>query len=85
MAADYMMAHSEDFIPFLTLESGGFMDDEAFVAYCDKVRDTAEWGGQCEIMALAKALKRPIHVYQADGPLLKIGEDFSGEPILLSY
>jgi len=33
-------------------------------AYCAKLRKPSEWGGGPEIVALANALRRPIHVYE---------------------
>jgi OTU domain-containing protein 6 len=59
----------------------------------------AEWGGQFEIQALSKSLKKQIHIIQAlskslkkqihiiqaNSPLLKIGEEFLGEPLRISY
>ena len=38
------------------------MSPKEFKDYCAKIRDTAVWGGEPEIMALAKAYKVPIHV-----------------------
>ncbi|KIP09108.1 hypothetical protein PHLGIDRAFT_68237 [Phlebiopsis gigantea 11061_1 CR5-6] len=72
-AADYIEAHPDDFIPFLPMESedsadSGLMSPEEFKDYCAKVRETAVWGGEPEIMALANAYKVPIHVIQAATP-----------------
>ena len=53
-------------------------------AYCDKIRDTAEWGGNAEIVALSAVLKLPITVYAKSG-ITKFGEDHQGEPINLVY
>ena len=46
---------------------------------------TAKWGGECELRAASLQLRRRIHVYQADGPMREVGEEFEGEPLLLSY
>lgn len=72
-AADYIEAHPDDFIPFLPMESedsadGGLMSPEELKDYCAKVRETAVWGGEPEIMALANAYRVPIHVIQAATP-----------------
>jgi OTU domain-containing protein 6 len=57
-AAAFIEEHREDFEPFL---------DESFDIYVRKIRDTAEWGGQLELLALAKAYGMKIHVLQGDG------------------
>ncbi|KAI5860265.1 OTU-domain-containing protein [Durotheca rogersii] len=54
-AADYMRAHADAFAPFL---------DEPLPAYAARVRDTAEWGGQLELAALASAYGVAIRVLQ---------------------
>ncbi|KAK7943425.1 uncharacterized protein PG986_012538 [Apiospora aurea] len=54
-ATDYMRAHEDDFAPF--------MEDE-FGRYVDRIRDTAEWGGQLELMALARSYGVEIKVVQ---------------------
>ncbi|KAK3945862.1 otu-like cysteine protease [Diplogelasinospora grovesii] len=54
-AADYMEQHSDDFSPFL---------EEPLQQYVSKIRDTAEWGGQLELTALANAYGVEIKVVQ---------------------
>ncbi|RYP37447.1 hypothetical protein DL767_002920 [Monosporascus sp. MG133] len=54
-ATDYMEAHPDDFAPFL---------DEPLSSYVSKIRDTAEWGGQLELAALANAYGVEIKVVQ---------------------
>jgi OTU domain-containing protein 6 len=54
-AAAYMDSHPEDFAPFL---------DEPLKSYTDKIRDTAEWGGQLELVALANTYNVQIAVIQ---------------------
>ncbi|KAF2215969.1 hypothetical protein CERZMDRAFT_104968 [Cercospora zeae-maydis SCOH1-5] len=62
-AADYIESHQDDFIPFL---------EEALAEYLHKVRDTGEWGGQLELMALAKTYSTNINVLQDFGRVEKI-------------
>lgn len=57
-AADYIQSHPDDFAPFL---------EEPLQEYVRKVRDTGEWGGQLELMALAKSYGIRIRVLQGDG------------------
>ena len=54
-AAEYMTAHADDFAPFL---------EEPLAAHVAKIRDTAEWGGQLELLALANAYSVEIRVVQ---------------------
>lgn len=65
-AASYMSKHPHDFEPFL---------DEPLDAYVQKIRDTAEWGGQLELTALAKTYNITINVLQGDGRVEKIQGD----------
>ncbi|KAH6986041.1 hypothetical protein BKA56DRAFT_613436 [Ilyonectria sp. MPI-CAGE-AT-0026] len=77
-AAAYMLEHGDDFAPFL---------EEDLEAYTRKIQDTAEWGGQLELMALARRYKAEIRVVQ-DGRTERIGEDegtASGKTLWLAY
>lgn len=62
-AADYIEAHQDDFVPFL---------EEPLPDYIHKVRDTGEWGGQLELLALAKTYATNINVLQDFGRVEKI-------------
>ncbi|KAF4448747.1 hypothetical protein F53441_7895 [Fusarium austroafricanum] len=78
VASDYMLEHGDDFAPFL---------EEDLKGYARKMRDTAEWGGQLELMALARQYKAEIRVVQ-DGRLERIGEEEgaeSGKILWLAY
>jgi len=73
VAANYMEAHIDDFLPFLPttedpVEGSGLMTPEQFREYCHSVRSTAVWGGEPEIQALTRALNIPIYVLQAGVP-----------------
>ena len=78
-ATEYMAAHADDFAPFL---------EEDFDAYVAKMRDTAEWGGQLELMALAKSYGVGICVVQ-DGRIERLGDvqegDEDGKLLWLAY
>ena len=58
VAAAYMQAHADDF--------AGFME-EPLGSYVAKMRDTAEWGGQLELAALASAYGVDIQVVRDGG------------------
>jgi OTU domain-containing protein 6 len=45
----------------------------------------AVWGGQIEIRALCESLHRPIYVFSSDSPILKMGQEESGDVIYLTY
>jgi OTU domain-containing protein 6 len=54
-AADYIKEHAAEFEAFL---------EEPLPVHVHKIRDTAEWGGQVELMALAKSYNVEICVLQ---------------------
>jgi len=58
-----MLQHKEEFIPFM---EEGLNNEEKFREYCDKMANTASWGGQLELKALSQILKRPIMVFSSE-------------------
>ncbi len=79
-AASYMETHADDYAAFL---------EEPLEGYVAKIRDTAEWGGQLELSALANSYGVEIRVVQ-DGRTEVIephGGKEGGEPktIWLAY
>ena len=58
-AARYMEGHPDEFMAWL---------DEPLDQYVEKIRDTAEWGGHLELLALAKAYNVNICVIQDGEP-----------------
>ena len=71
VAAAYISQNPEDFSPFL---------EEPLDTYVAKIRDTGEWGGHLEILALAKAYGVDINVLQGDGKVENIGCGIHEEP-----
>lgn len=69
-AADYMELHQADFVPFL---------EEPLEQYLHKVRDTGEWGGQLELLALAKRFGVDVNVLQDFGRVERIGSGDDGK------
>ena len=57
-AARFMEGHPGDFVAWL---------DEPLEAHVQKIRDTAEWGGHLELLALARTYNVEICVLQAGG------------------
>lgn len=78
-AASYIASHQDDFVPFL---------EEPLDDYLHKIRDTGEWGGQLELMALAKTYGVDINVLQDFGRVEKIegsGEEKGKKDMWLGY
>ncbi|CAH6723150.1 OTU domain-containing protein 2 [[Candida] jaroonii] len=58
-ASAYILAHPDDFIPFL-MEKDEIIDIEE---YCKKLSTTTMWGSDIEILAFSKIFDCPIEVY----------------------
>ncbi|EIW67845.1 hypothetical protein TREMEDRAFT_33151 [Tremella mesenterica DSM 1558] len=76
-ASEYMLAHKDDFMPFVPGINGedavgatddGVITEKDFRKYCKLVAETGEWGGEPEIQALTRAFNIPIHVIQRGPP-----------------
>jgi OTU domain-containing protein 6 len=87
-AAEYMLAHPQDFVPFLPSVEGedgagvgdsGIIGPQEYARYCKSIRDTSVWGGEPEILALSRAYAIPIHVVQGGHPPVVV-HDPSGAP-----
>jgi OTU domain-containing protein 6 len=78
-AARYIEGHPDDFVAWL---------EEPLEQYVTKIRDTAEWGGHLELLALAKTYNIEISVLQ-NGGAQKIEPELEGasepEKIWLAY
>ena len=88
MTADRLRADEWDYRPFAEdFAEASASADEGWAKYCDDVEKTAAWGGQLELGALAKALRRSIVVFSARMPKVTMGEEFAaeGEPLLVCY
>lgn len=70
VTADFILDHRDDFEAFM---------EEPFDDYTRKVKLTAEWGGQLEMQAIARAYGVDVNVIQADGRIEKIEGGESGE------
>ncbi|KAL4808401.1 hypothetical protein BDV18DRAFT_134880 [Aspergillus unguis] len=71
VTADFLTEHSGDFEAFM---------EEPLDSYARKIRLTAEWGGQLELLAIARAYGVNINVVQGDGRIEKIeAGDADGE------
>lgn len=59
----YMMAHPDDFEPFVDLE----MYPNGFADYCMRMGKSTTWGSQLEIQALSQSRKVNVYVFQTGG------------------
>ncbi|KAG9075777.1 hypothetical protein FS749_012512 [Ceratobasidium sp. UAMH 11750] len=87
-AANYIFSHPDSFIPFLPSVNGedgagadspGLISPQEFEIYCARIRDTGDWGGEPEIVALSSAYKVPIHVIQAGSHRVVVHEPMDGQ------
>eukprot|EP00040_Diaphanoeca_grandis_P011443 m.58669 g.58669 ORF g.58669 m.58669 type:complete len:292 (-) comp22595_c0_seq2:20-895(-) len=87
LSCDFMRNHPDDFKPFLTTDKGDLLTNDEFDKYCNTMEKSAAWGGECELVALSKALHRAIKVFQASGSARVFGDDGgdSTSALLLSY
>lgn len=85
VAADFILDHKDDFAPFMS---------EPLYVYTRRIKLTSDWGGQLEMLALARAYGVEINVIQSDGRIEKIdpddiehyeGEDRDKRVIWLAY
>jgi OTU domain-containing protein 6 len=63
VTAEFIMEHKEDFEAFM---------EEPLESYTRKIKLTAEWGGQLELQAIARAYGVEINIVQKDGRMEKI-------------
>ncbi|KAF2008070.1 OTU-domain-containing protein [Amniculicola lignicola CBS 123094] len=71
-AAEWIEKNPEDFAPFI---------DKPLPEYLQKIRETGEWGGHVELLALAKIYGVDIHVLHGDGRVDKIESEGEGSGI----
>ena len=72
-----MLKHSSEFEPFLDLEQVG-----TFEAYCSRLENTVEWGGQLELRALCEILQVHLKILSADAPPVDMGQQFTISDVL---
>lgn len=82
-AASHIRADPNTFAPFLFDEATLTMRE--IEPYCDELENTAVWGGDMEILALAKVYDCPISVLFSGRSSLKVNEDGSQPELKLGY
>ena len=86
IAARFLKAHFEDFGAFFCGETDDMMTLDEFDAYCDKMGNSNEWGGEVEIVAISRALKCSFLIVSAEAPDVVIGDEVRKESsLILTY
>ncbi|KAL6968448.1 OVARIAN TUMOR DOMAIN-containing deubiquitinating enzyme 5 [Sarracenia purpurea var. burkii] len=100
MVAAYMRKNASEFLPFFLSEnmSDGKSDNslaDRFESYCREVESTAAWGGQLELGALTRCLKKHIMIFSGSFPDVEMGKEYksnddagtglSNSSVMLSY
>lgn len=68
--------------PEVALQDLDEQDLEAsFEQYCQDIQETAAWGGQTELNALANVLHQHIKVYAAGLPVVDMGQQYQGSSL----
>lgn len=81
----FVIENADDFLPFLTAESGDLFTQSDFDKYCCDLEKTTTWGGHLEIKALSHVLNQPIIVMQSNGPVITVGKGCHGDPVTVVY
>ena len=78
VAASYISSNAADFEPYL---------DKPLDQYVRSIRETGEWGGHAEILALSKAYNVNINVLHGDGHIDEVAGDADTKrgPLWLAY
>lgn len=82
-AADHIQENSDQFIPFLFDETTGELHD--LDLYLENLRNTAMWGSDMEILALAKEFDCPISIYMAGSSTVRINEDGQNQELKIGF
>lgn len=84
--ANVLLEDRDSFKPFLDEE---LQQDAAYDAFCENIRSSQDWGGEIELHAATKLLRRPIRVFSYSDSVHTItyGEDEFKEaaPLLLVF
>ena len=80
-AADYIRTNADDFLPYLLADDGDTAHDVE--SYTKEIEETPKWGGELEIIALARRYKVAVDVVQAEGETLKY-EEGNGDKVRLA-
>ncbi|EEQ36737.1 hypothetical protein CLUG_00860 [Clavispora lusitaniae ATCC 42720] len=82
-AADYIRAHSDDFVPYLFDEATMQLRDVN--SYTEELENTAMWGSDMELLAFSKIYDCPIKVFMAGNAPIVFNEEGAGETLYVAY
>lgn len=82
-AAEYIRTNQDDFMPFLLADEGDAATNIA--SYTDEIEKTPKWGGELEIIALARRHRVAVDVLQARGDTLTYEEANTDKVRLARY
>lgn len=82
-AAEYIRQHRDDFIPFLFDENKGALRDVD--EYTEKLENTAMWGSDMEIKALALVYGCPIEVLSSGAAPIVFNPDCPQDKLVLVF
>ena len=82
-AASYMASHRDDYTPFLLDELNN--DVHQFDNYLEELTNTAMWGSEAEISALANVYECPITILAAGASPYTINGDAAGIPLKIAF
>ena len=82
--ADHMMAHAEDYSPFV-LEEDAVSTGDRLQRYCESLKTSAaHWGSMLEVRAAADIFSAKIYVVKSNG-VIEIGPPASERSIVIAY
>jgi len=79
MCANFMSSRRHEFEPFIDESLG------TFESYLERMKTSADWGGQLELRALSQALGAPIVIVDAENGQLTMGEEETGQPLKVTF
>lgn len=82
-AATYIRANPDAFLPFLLAEESHATP--SIETYTDEIENSPRWGGEMEIIALARQHNVAVEVVQAKGAILKFEEENKNKITLARY
>lgn len=83
IACEYMRNNREDFVPYMFDEESLQLKD--IDEYTKEMETTAKWGGELEILALAKSFECPISVLMSGRPIHIVNENSAKPELKLVY
>lgn len=83
LACKYINEHRDDFIPYLFDETTMQLQD--IDEYLKEMQNTAKWGGEIEIISLAKTFDCPISVLISGAATHKVNESGANPELKLVY